>query len=128
MSTRCHLIVKDNKNDERYVYHHCDGYLEGVGKEIKEFTNSVYTPIEFTSDEFCKQIENWDDSYEYEDSGIHGDEEYIYTIDINFDLKTIKFSVEEEHVIRKYNKDKTEIIGWDSEWIPIDEYTEIINK
>lgn len=122
MSTRCHIVVKNTtENKKHYVYHHCDGYLDGVGKELKEFIKDKYQPTHYTSDEFCKQIENWNCSYEYEDCGIHGDEEYIYHVEIDNDNHSIIVSAEKE----KHEKDENG--KWKSWWEDIGEYKESFN-
>lgn len=33
MSTRCNIIIKDRGDRRIYLYHHHDGYPEGVGSE-----------------------------------------------------------------------------------------------
>lgn len=79
MATRSQIIVK-NKDTKGYVYHHNDGYPEGVGKEVREFLHehSGITDV----NEFCKELEKWDFTYEFENSGLHGDEEYVYLVDL----------------------------------------------
>ena len=83
MATRAHLIIKDKDGDERFIYHHWDGYPEGVGKEVREFLHLEEVANIFNAQEFCKAIEKWDCSYEFEDTGLHGDEDYIYEIDLD---------------------------------------------
>lgn len=130
MSTRCHIVVKNTtEKKENYVYHHWDGYINGVGKELKEFIKDKYEPSIFSADEFCKQLENWDCSYEYENCGIHGDEEYIYYVDINSEEQAITLSVKEKTVSRIYDENnKTKIVGWDSKWNFVDDYMETFKK
>ena len=123
MATRSHIVVKDSVNNkEHFVYHHCDGYIEGVGKWLKEFIRDRYNPNEFTSDEFCKQIEDWDSSFEYEDHGIHGDEEFIYHVEIDNGNRNITVTVEEEHF------EKDEEGKWKTWWKNVDEYKELFEK
>ena len=50
MSTRSNIVVKDS-DSEHTIYHHCDGYLDGVGKELKEFIDTQYKPDTRTADE-----------------------------------------------------------------------------
>lgn len=117
MSTRSHIIVTDEQTTH-YVYHHSDGYLEGVGAELKDFTsNFVKSEYYKNSDIFCRELENWDDSYEYEDYGVHGDEEYLYTVKISED-GTIEVSAQE----LQCTKIST---GWDEKWVSIPEFTQI---
>ena len=49
MSTRSHIIVKGSKSEPEdqwgYIYHHFDGYPEGVGAELREqFKNVSWYP------------------------------------------------------------------------------------
>ena len=92
MSTRCNIIVKKG-SDKQYVYHHCDGYINGVGKELKDFLKTVYKPDFYIIDELILQLALWDNSYKPCDS-IHGDIEYLYTVEIDEDKKSVKVSVE----------------------------------
>lgn len=85
MSTRAHVIIKKKGEDDVYVYHHCDGYPDGVGEDLKRFIIE-----EGGADRpkgFAKLLNDWDDSFRIDD-GLHGDEEYIYVIDL--DEKIIK--------------------------------------
>lgn len=115
MSTRSHIIVKDEETTH-YVYHHSDGYLDGVGAEIKDFaSNFAKSEYYKNSDIFCRELENWDDSYEYEDCGLHGDEEYLYTVKIK--EGTIEVSAQELHCT---NIDT----GWKEDWVAVPEFTQ----
>ena len=116
MSTRSHIIVT-NGNTTHYVYHHCDGYLEGVGKELKDFTKKFVRSSYLKNPEvFCKELENWDDSYRFEDRGPHGDEEYIYTVKI-YEDSSIEVSVLELQCTKLST-------GWDEKWISVPEFTQ----
>lgn len=78
MSTRAHIIVK-NENTKCYVYHHFDGYPEGVGKELRKYMqDTIHTN---DPEQFCQDLEDLDPNYEFENYGLHGDEDYIYVID-----------------------------------------------
>lgn len=83
MSTRATIKVIEHGTVKYRIYHHFDGYPEGVGEELKEFfTNDE----NYNADELLKNgIENGldgDTSYVFEDTTErHGDEEYEYTID-----------------------------------------------
>ena len=89
MSTRCNIVVKD-KNNTFYVYHHCDGYPEGVGSFLYRKVNDNLYKGRFC---FAEDVVNYllkdeeDNSYELT-SGIHGDIEYLYEIDTH--NKTLK--------------------------------------
>lgn len=80
--TRCNIVVNDSE-DTLYLYHHCDGYPKGVGKELIDYlqTNTPKT----ADDVFKGLVFMYGDSYE-ETNGIHGDISYLYTIDIDNDL------------------------------------------
>lgn len=77
MATKAHIIVKDNKS-KYYVYHHYDGYPDSVGKKLKDF-------IEYTDENnafvFCNKLNKSDKQFEFENLGLHGDENYVYVID-----------------------------------------------
>ena len=116
MSVRSHIIVTDGKTTH-YVYHHCDGYLEGVGAELKDFIRRfIKSNSAKNSKIFCTELENWDASYIFEDYGPHGDEDYLYTVKIYEDS-----SIEVSVVKLQYTKINT---GWEEKWIPIPEFTQ----
>lgn len=80
MSTRCHVIIRetdDSNSNTKYIYHHCDGYPEGVGSELKKILESCPS---YDWETIMEKILGYSSQYE-EDRGIHGDEEYIYEID-----------------------------------------------
>lgn len=85
MSTRCHIVVKEKAFDNIYIYHHCDGYPDGVGSELAEALKTYTGP--WNAPSITKFIESIDDQYEV-DSDIHGDEDYIY--EISCDDRTLK--------------------------------------
>ena len=73
--TRCNIVVNDSE-DTLYLYHHCDGYPKGVGKELIEY---LQTNTPKTADEVHKGLVfMYGESYE-ETEGIHGDISYLYT-------------------------------------------------
>lgn len=83
MSTRAAIIIKDETNSIR-LYHHHDGYVSGVGFDLLERyrkkldDTAMCLDIEEIANELVK-----DSSDEYEIAAcLHGDEEYLYTIDI----------------------------------------------
>lgn len=88
MSTRCVVRIKekfDNKTKKVDLYHHHDGYIEGVGfdllnylydfekKELK--TSDLYYTVNFL-------IKQTKDEYNYTPYN-HGDIEYFYEIDVD---------------------------------------------
>ena len=86
MSTRCNVIINSAESKTRVIlYHHCDGYPEGVGADLKK----VYNSLTDYAKQDCEMIANRlvKDQYDLKDDGyefttdIHGDIEYLYVID-----------------------------------------------
>lgn len=86
MSTRCNIIIK-RKGYKAILYHHFDGYLEGVGQDL---VNKLSDVQNWNWDDIanCLLKDRHDDGYELT-SCIHGDIEYLYTIDV--EKQTIKY-------------------------------------
>lgn len=87
MSTRTNIVIKWGR--ERIVlYHHHDGYPEGVGADLKlmvqkNYLNSKYQSMLpfYVANRLVKNNYGMNDG-EYEvTSNLHGDVEYIYEID-----------------------------------------------
>ena len=115
MSTRAHIIIKKKGEEDTYVYHHCDGYPDGVGEDLKRFIIDEGTAEKPKS--FATLLNERDDYFRIDD-GIHGDEEYIYYIDIYPDKVII--SVETGEYIETADSD------WEEIWKEIPEFTETI--
>lgn len=91
MSTRCNVIIKD-ENTKVQLYHHHDGYPEGVGQnlteymeEIKKLPQNESSKILSTPLSLAKWLcdEDREDEYELErEVYLHGDIEYLYVIDL----------------------------------------------
>jgi hypothetical protein len=92
MSTRCVIKVK-GKTSTLDIYHHHDGYPEGVGAELqKALSDGLLARIDakekniyFHGFEFPKVVQTIleiSDEYKITD-GIHSDIEYLYTLDLN---------------------------------------------
>jgi len=104
MSTRATIILKEKDKQDKFVYHHCDGYPEFVGVNFKKFIENykgdfnqetIFNKVledgipylgykSWMSDEL---IDKKDLSYE-DGECIHGDESYLYVL--NCDNKTFK--------------------------------------
>ena len=88
MSTRSNIFV-DFNGERKQFYHHHDGYLDGVGKDLlvrmemaiararKDISYLVST--ERVYKEFINLLEE-EGSYEPEEIGLHGDIEYLYYV------------------------------------------------
>lgn len=85
MSTRCNIIIKDSRN-KVVLYHHHDGYPQGIGQDLKEYlTGFRYWYGSTIANGLIKRT----DCVNYEISfGVHDDIEYLYVIDCN--KKTLK--------------------------------------
>ena len=83
MSTRCHIRIKEGE-EQFQLYHHHDGYPEGVGAELKKYLATKNHNGSWYADEIANELVKGklvaDDEYEIT-SCIHGDEEYVYVID-----------------------------------------------
>lgn len=81
MATRSVVIVKDN-DKENWIYHHWDGYPEGVGfdlvKRSKKFKS--YEDKWYGDDITNKLVKDTTDSYEIT-NGYHTDIDFLYVID-----------------------------------------------
>ena len=113
MSTRCNVIVKD-KFDRIWLYHHHDGYPEGVGQDLVNRFKEKFEKNEkiWWSDIVNKLVKDQNDEYEISD-GEHSDIKYCYTIDC--DKKTICYQEifikwDSEHFDRTYGS-KIYLIG-----------------
>lgn len=96
MSTRAHIRINDGDN-VLYLYHHCDGYPEGVGEELKEMLGSLGN-VTWTADYVHRSISSTDNSYEDAPEGQHGDEKYAYLIDCGTrTLKCYKVGWDEDY-------------------------------
>ena len=93
MSTRATILIKSKEqNEEVRVYHHCDGYPDGIGIDMKAYLKTVaYWDVYQIANDLikgeCGMVGNrHDDGYELTPCQ-HGDEEYAYLIDC--DNKTL---------------------------------------
>ena len=82
MSTRATIKIQEG-HVERWLYHHCDGYPEGVGEDLDQLLN---TEKRWSIESIFYRLTE-DEEYE-PTKGQHGDEEYAYLIDC--DMKKLK--------------------------------------
>lgn len=91
MSTRSNIILVTPDNKAHQFYHHCDGYLSGVGEELRKhliYSIGMSTLIKDASlyDLLINEIhkdEDYEDEYKLEmndENCLHGDIEYLYVI------------------------------------------------
>lgn len=83
MATRCNIIVKGKsceKNVKALIYRHWDGYPSCTGVELQDLLNKQCADYIYF-DGFVNSMIKEGDTYEYS-STIHGDIEYLYTIDL----------------------------------------------
>jgi hypothetical protein len=82
MSTRCNIIVRDDKN-QYTLYHHRDGYPDGVGKDLYyKFKSWTQDSNKLSATKLVNKLlkDKEDDGYELT-TGLHADIEYLYEID-----------------------------------------------
>ena len=86
MSTRCQVRIIRNGYPLNY-YHHCDGYFEGVGKELQEWLKECMERNKWRTDDCLDEmhvVENMTMQNGYEPTFcIHGDIEYFYLLDFD---------------------------------------------
>jgi len=91
MSTRCNIVITDKKNKNSVtLYHHHDGYPEGVGVELLEMTDGkVFSTVEHlatflmkTTEPLYAESENMTKNEFELTSGVQGDIDYLYKIRI----------------------------------------------
>ena len=86
MSTRCNIIIKDRWDRRIYLYHHHDGYPEGVGSDLKKYLSQFkdwqfrqHGAWKFANDLVKNKAGLDDDKYEVS-MGLHSDIDYCYVI------------------------------------------------
>ena len=91
MSTRANIILVTPNNLVHQFYHHCDGYLSGVGEELRKYIvysigmNKVNENIPIYDCFVSKLIKDidYDDEYKFnltDSNRLHFDVEYIYVV------------------------------------------------
>jgi len=104
MSTRCQVFVKDNnKNPTALLYHHWDGYPEGVGKELVKIFKQ-YKKISTPHGDARWFLDMLPRAYEDADC-IHGDLEYLYVVDLcsgEISYREVKYKNQKIKVSRKF--------------------------
>ena len=88
MSTRCNLIIKSGYSDNSRIvlYHHHDGYPEGVGVQLKKvlagYKDWQIQQYGDTSipNKLVKNTAGLNDNEWEITSGVHGDIDYLYVL------------------------------------------------
>ena len=90
MSTRATVwIINEENGYERFLYHHCDGYM--LEQEICPILGKL-SSVDWTVDSVVKAITDFDDAYREVDAdyGVGWDSEYLYKISVD-KMKMEKF-------------------------------------
>lgn len=96
MGTRSNILIIKKDSDNKFIvtqyYHHFDGYLEGVGEEMRLSAVTALGLSTITNEalsESLDRIMSSDPSYEREENfapsdldDLHGDIEYLYILDL----------------------------------------------
>lgn len=91
MSTRSNIILVTHGNKAHQFYHHCDGYLSGVGEELRcklVYSLGMHTLIKDMPlyDLLVREVakdSDYEDEFKYEmneANRLHCDIEYLYII------------------------------------------------
>lgn len=103
MSTRCNVIIKEDDNKFFQLYHHHDGYPDGVGTDLEDYIKLMDKDCLSNGEKFvnflCDPLRQ--DEYEFEGTSInpHDDIEFLYFIDL------------QKHEIYCYSID---LVNWDT--------------
>lgn len=81
MSTRATVWIKnENTGDEKFLYHHCDGYA--LDEDLDEVLSGI-PAYEWEVEDIARAIINFDDAYGTHDvDSVGWDSEYVYVISI----------------------------------------------
>lgn len=81
MSTRCEVSIRESCYEVYHLYHHSDGYFEGVGKDLVEKLSELMTKDDNWPN--AKELGEYlllDDGYEITDCD-HYDIDFYYAVD-----------------------------------------------
>ncbi len=117
MSTRANIVIQDEEGTKVILYHHCDGYIEGVGVDLIRYLVSLNKNKGVAS--YKELLAMLPEDYE-ETDGIHGDIAYLYTI--MFTDTSIKLWVDDRRLYSYKYSNKLE-----SFYLSQDELTEAVS-
>lgn len=81
MSTRANIIISGNTM-LLHLYHHCDGYPEGVGMDLKNYCELIGNNYSWDEWNIAQDLIKREPDHGYElTCGLHGDAEFTYYID-----------------------------------------------
>ena len=80
MSTRAHIRIMDSSG-VIMLYHHCDGYPDGIGTDLKSVLDKICDDPEYGCRDLIQNKLGLNDKTYAPATCIHGDEEYVYVID-----------------------------------------------
>lgn len=87
MSTRCNVLIKNQREQTHVLYCHWDGYPKCVGVQLEKFFKYCNDSVVTSVDACARFINDMNSSYEM-NMCIAPDIDYLYTIDI--DNRTIQ--------------------------------------
>lgn len=86
MSTRANIFIRNDYDDDEKVvlYHHCDGYPDGVGRDLTNILNKFRKENHSTvsKEELANYICNNDSDFRNTTPCEAADAEYIYEINL----------------------------------------------
>lgn len=87
MSTRANIFIRNKYGDreKEIIYHHCDGYPEGVGRDLTRILQSLPndTLETISKHELAEFICEKDSYFSITTPHEAGDAEYVYEIDLS---------------------------------------------
>lgn len=114
MSTRCHTIITKG-DDKVYVYRHNDGDPDEAGEDLKSFIDKHINDFkDWNPDDFAHELSCWDSQFEFEDYGLHGDESYVYFLnmdDMTLECYCYTWDLPEEEIKTKMELQFKETFG-----------------
>ena len=95
MSTRATVWILNQENsDERFLYHHCDGYM--LDEEIDPILKKLPSD-KWNVDDVAQTIINYDEAYgRHHVDGVGWDSEYVYKVNVtNKTLEKFECGIED---------------------------------
>jgi len=87
MSTRANIFIRNDYDDRDKVilYHHCDGYPDGVGRDLRSILSNIpqETNETLTKESLAEYICEKDSYFRITTPFVAGDAEYNYEINLS---------------------------------------------